>query len=548
MILTKDRPDRRAPQATLATALRSGSILATTIIVTILYSVLTVPQAQASDQTTGVTQMSLTQGRQATRIRDFPRDIQPIMVGSAVRGGIKITAGRRNTHRRAFFVDRALVVDGTVGPWMVVGRKRQTTSSGYAVVRLVANAEGKWAFRIRVPRTRTASKAISHPLVVTATRRLDEPRELSWADDSRTLTYQSGPWTRPTLAVLGADGVTKSVFTTSVPGVIPNGHSGPPSVSPNGDVVAFWSDATNLVPESDNNHEADLFVKNVASGEVRRVNTGPWGTSPGGSSTQLDQRIAFSPDGTKLAFDVNKQLYVHDIENKETADLTTGTGCSIGVIDFSRDGEAILVHVSQGPGAPDLKNHIATVDADTGVFEYMTTSDNGEPLAPKYNWVFGGLPNDETLVGWTWSNLGDQDVYRVVDLRTHSIIRTLPANGWDPTLSPSGRFLAQTVYRGGRSEAVSVTDVITGSRREVPWTRIFQETFVRLVQPESVNHLAAVNEHINLGWNTTKLILVNASTGAGHTIRGVSDAAFSLDGLVAVVRNHEVVVLRNQLP
>jgi uncharacterized protein (DUF736 family) len=60
--------------------------------------------------------------------------------------------------------------------------------------------------------------------------------------------------------------------------------------------VAFQSDADNLVPD-DTNGRPDIFVKNLVNGEIALVSTDRFG-EPAGSYG----RLAFSPDGTHLAF------------------------------------------------------------------------------------------------------------------------------------------------------------------------------------------------------------------------------------------------------
>ncbi len=73
--------------------------------------------------------------------------------------------------------------------------------------------------------------------------------------------------------------------------------SGPPSVSANGRLVAFVSSATNLVPK-DTNKVADVFVKDLTTGAVRRVST----TAKGAQLAKASSAPSISADGTRLAF------------------------------------------------------------------------------------------------------------------------------------------------------------------------------------------------------------------------------------------------------
>ena len=67
--------------------------------------------------------------------------------------------------------------------------------------------------------------------------------------------------------------------------------------SPDGSKVAFYSAATNLVPD-DTNGSFDVFVKDLVSGVISLVSTSSNGEQ--GNSGSVDP--VFSPDGTKVAF------------------------------------------------------------------------------------------------------------------------------------------------------------------------------------------------------------------------------------------------------
>jgi len=78
----------------------------------------------------------------------------------------------------------------------------------------------------------------------------------------------------------------------------PDGDSGCPVISADGTLVAFHSDAANLVA-GDDNELTDVFVADRATGGVRRVSTRPNGTSPDGASLNP----AISGDGRFVAFE-----------------------------------------------------------------------------------------------------------------------------------------------------------------------------------------------------------------------------------------------------
>ncbi|MEW6074255.1 MAG: hypothetical protein AB1726_16885 [Planctomycetota bacterium] len=103
-----------------------------------------------------------------------------------------------------------------------------------------------------------------------------------------------------------------------------NGRSGG-CISTSGRYVAFFSDATNLVP-GDTNGWRDVFVHDRKSGQIGRVNVDSAGVQGNGPCTS----IAISADGRFVAFDSsatnlvpgdrNRQwdVFVHDRQTGET--------------------------------------------------------------------------------------------------------------------------------------------------------------------------------------------------------------------------------------
>ncbi|TAE32069.1 MAG: hypothetical protein EAY65_07480 [Alphaproteobacteria bacterium] len=84
-----------------------------------------------------------------------------------------------------------------------------------------------------------------------------------------------------------------------------------PQFSPDGTQVLFTSWANNLV-ENDTNNLPDIFVKNLISGEVLRVNTNAMGEQLDGWSFGAAN---FSPDGTQVVFESLSGMLVEDDTN-----------------------------------------------------------------------------------------------------------------------------------------------------------------------------------------------------------------------------------------
>jgi Tol biopolymer transport system component len=111
--------------------------------------------------------------------------------------------------------------------------------------------------------------------------------------------------------------------STDSTGAQANGSSLAPIFSPDGTKVAFYSDADNLVA-GDTNGRSDIFVKDLVTGAITRVSTDAAGGQVAGSSI----KPAFSPDGSKIAFESDAANLVAGDTNNRTdifiKDLATG--------------------------------------------------------------------------------------------------------------------------------------------------------------------------------------------------------------------------------
>jgi Tol biopolymer transport system component len=103
-----------------------------------------------------------------------------------------------------------------------------------------------------------------------------------------------------------------------------DGASGAGAVSDDGRVVAFQSDATNLVP-GDTNGATDIFVRNLDAGTTERVSVSSAGVQGDGSSYGVN----ISPDGRYVVFYSHSSNLVPSDTNGDANDvfihdLTTG--------------------------------------------------------------------------------------------------------------------------------------------------------------------------------------------------------------------------------
>lgn len=108
-----------------------------------------------------------------------------------------------------------------------------------------------------------------------------------------------------------------------------NGASYSPALSVNGRYLAFISTATNLVP-NDTNGVADVFLKNLWSGSVRRVSVSSKGTQANGASNRpfislFGDYITFESEATNLSLLDDNRLsdaFLYTVKSRTTQRLT----------------------------------------------------------------------------------------------------------------------------------------------------------------------------------------------------------------------------------
>jgi Tol biopolymer transport system component len=124
-------------------------------------------------------------------------------------------------------------------------------------------------------------------------------RMVAFASQATNLDEHSARGDQIYLKNLSNDRLTLvSVTSAGTPG---NEESGYPSISADGRHVAFVSRATNLV-NNDTNGVADVFVKNLSSGAIERVSVGSLGQEANNQSAYMD---GYYWDSTALDISAN---------------------------------------------------------------------------------------------------------------------------------------------------------------------------------------------------------------------------------------------------
>ncbi|HEY3239038.1 MAG TPA: hypothetical protein VGL92_05695 [Acidimicrobiia bacterium] len=320
------------------------------------------------------------------------------------------------------------------------------------------------------PASRRAGKSFSFRPSISANGRF-----VAFDSDSPALVAGDTNRVRDVFVHDRATGTTERV-SPSTDGTEPDGQSQRPTLSADGRYVAFWSEATNLVP-GDTNDVADAFVYDRSDRIIRRVSVGPGGVQANSESL----RPVISADGATVAFesaarnlipkdvlgrgtDTNsaRDIFVYDMAKAETtrvsvaSDGTQGAGESLRP-SISADGRYVayqsdvVFDSSDTNKARDVYVH----DRESGATTRVSLADSeaegdGGSFSPS-------LSSDGRYVAF-WSNASNL-VAGDTNAKSDVFVRDIPEgitrrasvgldgaegddDSSDPSISPDGRYVA----------------------------------------------------------------------------------------------------------
>lgn len=287
--------------------------------------------------------------------------------------------------------------------------------------------------------------------------------------------------------------------STAADGSQSNGHvTWRPSVSENGQFVAFGSDDTNIV-SGDTDYRYDVFVKNMQTGEIQRVeaNSGFVGNIP----------VTISGDGRLVAFSSSASDLVtgdtNDVKDAFVADLISGETIRVsssqsgvqangtsGNPTLSGDGQLVSFHSSATNLISDDTNDASDVfvkNLQTGEVGLVSSSStDAQGNAASYAYGYSSISDDGRFVAFMSyaSNLvsgdtnNEEDLF-VKDLVTGNVQRVTTTessgqvsnpNAISATISADGRFVVFESYSSefvvgdtnGKTD-VFVKDLLTGT-------------------------------------------------------------------------------------
>jgi Tol biopolymer transport system component len=207
-------------------------------------------------------------------------------------------------------------------------------------------------------------------------------------------------------------------------GTFGNGSSWHPAVSDNGRYVAFSSHASNFVSET--NGQADVFRKDLTTGDVARVSVRPDGSELGKNvypSTSGDGRFvsftAYTSDASNEGLVDRKDMVTGELAVvSSTAAGVPGLGLQ-GRSAISADGGTVALEsgAALGPGDTNLSQDVYVKTVATGAVRRVSRTSSGQQ-APTSSSI-PGISRDGTQVSfWTvnalWASDDDNayDIYR----------------------------------------------------------------------------------------------------------------------------------------
>ena len=222
------------------------------------------------------------------------------------------------------------------------------------------------------------------------------------------------------------------------------------SISGNGQVVAFSSDATNLPPDTnatrDTNNKTDIFVRDIANGTTSRVSMTVDGIQVLLSSFNPD----ISDDGRFVAFDSEAIMTRFD-----------HTGSDIFIADRSPGGKLGRAGSTQDLDAGSSFNGVLSAEGENVAFLSSAANLLGIGNDRNFKWDVFWLDRDDDK----FRRATSQDNGTEANSSNHS----------PPAISSDGRYVAfysdaTNLIAGGNTAGVFLADIATHTLRKISGT------------------------------------------------------------------------------
>ena len=197
-----------------------------------------------------------------------------------------------------------------------------------------------------------------------------------------------------------------------------NDSSVNPSISADGRFVAFYSDATNLVPADDTNNSQDIFVRDLSTNTTTRVSVDSAGNQANKVSSQPSisangRFVAFYSDASNLApGDTNNapDIFMRDLLTNTTTGLSVDSAGNLGNADttgfaspsISADGSRVTFPSSASnlvPGDTNNRRDVFVSDTSSTPNVINGTPGNDNQTGTSGNDIINGSEGDDVLTG-----------------------------------------------------------------------------------------------------------------------------------------------------
>ncbi len=350
-------------------------------------------------------------------------------------------------------------------------------------------------------------------------------------------------------------------------GMEPNGHSLYPAISDDGQIIAFTSEATNLVASGDTNGMQDVFVVDLSTGVFERISVHSDGTEANGTSyapsISGDGRyVTFASDATNLVTgDTNdvRDVFVYDRQFKTTTRVSVdGTGNQVtGASDepqISDDGHFVVFWSGAEDLVPGDTNGFYDVfvhELTTGTIERVSVARDGSQIDGGVSY-FPAISGDGRYIAFVTTAYdvvpGDFNAVPDVFVRdrltgtTEWITRgmsSLPTNGgsYAPEFSDDGRYVAffSAATNLVPDDTNGQIDLFVYDRQAASTRRasIAADGTEALVAPYWLSGLAISDDGMSVAFNSLDTNLVSGDTGGFYDVY-VASANARLPGTHAV--------------
>ncbi|MBC8413088.1 PD40 domain-containing protein, partial [bacterium] len=251
-----------------------------------------------------------------------------------------------------------------------------------------------------------------------------------------------------------------------------------PVISGDGNVVAFKSSATDMVP-GDTNGTSDIFVRNLLTNELKRVNVHSSGAQANGFTLEFDMSedgnfVAFTSAATNLVDnDTNNRwdIFVHDISANITTRVSVNSAGDAGNGDsrypsISHDGRYVSFSSSANNIIPGVTAQIYRHDRDTGTTIVASLDAFGNPIASTPLQSVMSADGQAVVFVSTGDNIVLDDTNGVSDVFVHDFISARTVRVSEDSAGNAGNAVSQypELSRDGRYVAFEsiATNLVAG--------------------------------------------------------------------------------------